>query len=296
MARLRGYARCYRPCRSLHRVAQEELKPFWLRRHELQGARGRLCPSVLWKKVAAVVSLGLFLLALLVLLGVGYAIARATVGPQAAQQNLLYAIPWLLAGAILPLVLSSVGRYGLVILYAIYAAVVLFWLLSWPWRKKEAGALLLAVGATRQNKVLFWAGLVLVGFAIAMSIPIFDQFTGALVSTGSIVSGIIKITFWWSLALLFFSLGRSQPEIRENGLAYLFAWQPWERIQAFGWDDDNPNTLILKAVPRTFLSRRYLTLSIPAAQQPEVDRLLEDYLLETDLAAEMDGDITPQPE
>lgn len=238
-------------------------------------------------------NLALFVLAIVIALGVGYAIARATLGPQAAQRNLLYSLPWILAGALLPILLASAGRYGLVILYALYAVLVLLWLLSWPLRKKEAGELLFEVGPTAQNKLLFWAGLLQMGVAIAMTLPLLDNFTGPFVTTGGILSGIAKIAFWWTTVLLFISLGRSRLEIRENGLAYLFAWQPWARIKAFGWDDDNPNTLILKATPRTFISRRYITLSIPAAQQADVDKILEDYLIEADLDSEMDGETAP---
>ncbi|MEL6604467.1 MAG: hypothetical protein AAFP20_14715 [Cyanobacteria bacterium J06614_10] len=231
-----------------------------------------------------------FLVFLAIALGAGYAIARKILGPQAAQRNVLYSAPWLVLGALLPLLLSATGRYGLVILYALYAGGVLLWLLSWPLRKRAAGTLLLEVGPTVQNRLLFWVGLLQIGIAIAMTIPLWDQVTGPFVTTGNIVSGIIKLSFWWIIALLFIALGRSRLEIRENGLAYLYSWQPWERIQAFGWDDDKPETLILKAIPRTFFSRRYLTLSIPKQSQPQVDALLEDYLLERDLAAEMDGE------
>ena len=235
-------------------------------------------------------NLVLFILAIAIALCLGYVIARGVLGTQAAQSNLIYAAPWLVIGALIPLLLTSIGRYGLIIFYAIYVLSVLAWLVSWPWRKRTAGNLLLEVGATTQNKLLFWLGLGLVGLAIAMTIPLLDRLTGDLVTTGGIISGIITISFWWMIALLFLLLGRSQLEIRENGLAYLFAWQPWERIQAFGWDDDKPNTLILKATPRTPFSRQYITISIPPAQQAEVDKLLEDYLLETDLASEMDGE------
>ena len=235
-------------------------------------------------------NLVLFILAIAIALCLGYVIARGVLGTQAAQRNLIYAAPWLVIGALIPLLLTSIGRYGLIIFYAIYVLSVLAWLVSWPWRKRTAGNLLLEVGATTQNKLLFWLGLGLVGLAIAMTIPLLDRLTGDLVTTGGIISGIITISFWWMIALLFLLLGRSQLEIRENGLAYLFAWQPWERIQAFGWDDDKPNTLILKATPRTPFSRQYITISIPPAQQAEVDKLLEDYLLETDLASEMDGE------
>jgi len=239
----------------------------------------------------SMLNLVLFILAIAISLGIGYVIARKVIGPEAAKRNLFYSGPWILFGAFLALLLPSVGRYGLVALYAIYVVSILTWLFSWPLRKKEAGALLLEVGPTVQNKLLFWIGLLQIGTAIAMTLSLIDNFTGPLTTTGGIVSGIIKITFWWTIALTFIFLGRSHLEIRENGLTYFFTWQPWARIKAFGWDDDKPNTLILKAAPRTVLSRRYITLSIPSAQQPEVDRLLEDYLLETDLASEMDGEV-----
>ena len=89
-------------------------------------------------------------------------------------------------------------------------------------------------------------------------------------------------------ALLFILLGLSDLEIREHGLSYLYAWQPWDRVEAFGWDDDKPNTLILRMVKRSFFSRRYVTLSIPPAQKEAVDQLIDDYINEADLASEMD--------
>jgi hypothetical protein len=227
------------------------------------------------------------LLALTLLLG--YLITKALLGPEAARQNLSYGGAWLGIGAIIALLLSFAGRYGLVVLQGLYTLAILAWLLSWPWRKKQAGELLHAVGRTSQNKVLFWLGLVQLGLAIAMTLSILDQITGGLVRAGGIVSGLVEIAFWWSMALLFILLGRSALEIRKNGLCYLYAWQPWERIQAFGWDDDKPNTLILKVQPRTFVSRRYTTFDIPAAQKETVDQLIDDYLVESDLASEMDA-------
>ena len=234
--------------------------------------------------------LWLFLLGIVGVVGIGYGLTRQALGTQAANRNVVYAVPWLIAGAALPLILSPLGRYALVALYAVYAIGVLIWLGSWPLRKWQAGELLIRVGTTLQNRILFGFGLLQVGIAIAMTFNQLDLFTGGLVTTGGILSGIAKLAFWWTLALLFISIGQSNFELHEHGLTYLFSWQPWERIAAFGWDDDQPTTLILKAKPRTFISRKYLTLSIPSAQIEEVDRLLENYLLETDLAAEMDTD------
>ncbi|MGB3788117.1 MAG: hypothetical protein WA949_08905 [Phormidesmis sp.] len=237
-----------------------------------------------------VANLVLFLLAIALSLSLGYFVLSRVIGARSARRSLIYAAPAILIGLLLPLVLAFAGRYGLVILYGLYAAGALLWMLSWPLRKKQAGVLLLRLSATLQSKVLFWLGLFQVGLAIAITYSRLDQFTGSLVTTGGIISGIAELAFWWSLALLFVVLGCSRLEIRENGLSYLLAWQPWERIRAFGWDDDKPNTLILKTYPRTFLSRRYMMLRIPADQQQTVDALLEDYLLEADLDAEMEAE------
>lgn len=235
-------------------------------------------------------NLGLFLLIVAFTFSLGYLVLSRVLGPSSARRSLIYAAPAILIGLLLPLLLAFVGRFGLVVLYGLYAAGALLWMLSWPLRKKQAGDLLLRIGRTMQSKVLLWLGLFQVGLAIAITLSRLDQFTGSLVTTGGVIAGAVELSFWWSLALLFILLGCSRLEIRENGLSYLFAWQPWERIQAFGWDDDNPNTLILKTYPRTFLSRRYMMLSIPADQQQRVDSLLEDYLIEADLDAEMDSE------
>lgn len=230
----------------------------------------------------------LFLLIVAFTLSLGYFALSRVLGPRSARRSVIHAAPAVAIGLLLPLVLAFAGRYGLVVLYGLYAVGALIWMLSWPLRKKQAGDLLLRLGRTLQSKVLLWLGLFQTGLAIAITLSRLDRFTGSLATTGGIISGAVELAFWWSLALLFILLGCSRLEIRENGLSYLLSWQPWERIQAFGWDDDKPNMLILKTFPRTFLSRRYMMLNIPADQQQRVDSLLEDYLLEADLDAEMD--------
>ncbi|MFK8184084.1 MAG: hypothetical protein AB8B99_11980 [Phormidesmis sp.] len=234
--------------------------------------------------------LTILLSVIVVILWVGFLVTRATLGPQAARKNLYYSGSWLMFGAVISLLLAFAGRYGLLVLYGIYAVSVYAWLLSWPVRKQKTGGLKLEVGRTTQNKSLFWVGLVLAGVAIAMTVTLIDRVTGPLSTTSSLISGLVEIAFWWAPATLFLLLGLSDLEIREHGLSYLYAWQPWERVEAFGWDDDKPNTLLLRVVPRTPLSRRYVSLTIPSHQKEAVDQLIDDYISEADLAAEMDGE------
>ncbi len=235
--------------------------------------------------------LAFFLTLIVVALWVGYLIARVLLGPQAARRNLFYSGPWLFGGAVIALALSFVGRYGLVALYGLYVLCVLLWLISWPIRKKKAGALKLEIGRTPQNKILLWVGLFQAGLAAVMTLPILDLLTGPLATPSSIAISLVELAFWWAIALLFILLGLSDLEIREHGLSYLYAWQPWDRVEAFGWDDDKPNTLILRMVKRSFLSRRYVTLSIPPSQKEAVDQLIDDYLSKADLASEMDAEM-----
>ena len=223
----------------------------------------------------------LFWLAILAAgMALGYLFLRTISGRQAAQKTLLYSAPWIFLGGFVGILVPLVGAYGLVALLIIYILVVAIWLVSWPVRRKGAGELQLTVGKTAQNKALDWVALLATGGAIALTFLLLDRITGPLSTPTGIISGIIQILFFWTIPLFFYLLSRSELEIRENGLAYLFAWQPWERITAFGWDDDLPSTLLFKLVPRSPISRRYMTMTIPAAQVDPVDKILERYLIE----------------
>ena len=233
----------------------------------------------------------LWLAILAIALAISYIAMRVVLGPQAAKKNIGYALPWLVIGGLIGVLVPFLGSYGIVALLGIYTLIVVVWLLSWPLRRKGAGELRLSIGRTAQSKALFWVALLTAGGAIALTIMLIDRITGPLSTPAGIISGIVQILFLCVMPLFFFSLSRSSLEIRENGLAYLFAWQPWERIAAFGWDDDKPSTLLLKVIPRSPISRRYMTLTIPAAQVDPVDKILEGYLIEDEgLDDEMDGE------
>ena len=225
-----------------------------------------------------------FILLLLAVLAagaaLGYLLLRAIAGPEAAKKNLAYSLPWILLGAVAILLIPFLGAYGLIALLAAYVLVVAVWLLSWPLRRRGAGEVQLSIAKTGQDKAFIWLALLTAGGAIALTLFLIDRLTGPLTTSIGLVSGIVQILFLWTIPLFFLLLSFSHLEIRENGLAYLFAWQPWERVTAFGWDDDKPNTLLFKLEPRSPISRRYMAMTIPADQIETTDRILERYLIE----------------
>lgn len=242
-----------------------------------------------------------FFLFWIAVLAVGIAIAyfllSAISGSQAAQKNLVYSTPWLVLGGLAVALIPFLGAYGLIVLLGIYLLAVAIWLISWPARRQSAGEVKLSIAKTGQDKAFIWMALITAGSAIALTFFLLDRLTGPLTTPVGTASGIVQILFLWTIPLFFLLLSRSPLEIRENGIAYLFAWQPWERIVAFGWDDDKPNTLLFKLVPRSPISRRYMAMTIPSDRVETVDRLLERYLIEDEnLDDEIDGKHNPDYE
>ena len=86
------------------------------------------------------------------------AIAKGMTGREAAQRSLRYVFFCSLFGLAMSLLISSLGKYSWVIFF-ISPVGISIWLLSWAIRQQEAGALLLDVGKTSQNKLFFWVGL-----------------------------------------------------------------------------------------------------------------------------------------
>ena len=236
-----------------------------------------------------------FILFWLAVLAVGivlaYFLLSAISGSQAARKNLVYSTPWIVLGGLAVALIPLLGTYGLIVLLGVYLLAVAIWLMSWPARRKNAGEVKLSIAKTGQDKAFIWMALLTAGCAIALTLFLLDRLTGPITTPAGTASGIVQILFLWTIPLFFLLLSRSPLEIRENGIAYLFAWQPWERIVAFGWDDDKPNTLLFKLVPRSPVSRRYMAMTIPSDRVETVDRLLERYLIEDEnLDDEIDGE------
>ncbi|MDJ0702441.1 MAG: hypothetical protein QNJ46_04095 [Leptolyngbyaceae cyanobacterium MO_188.B28] len=97
-----------------------------------------------------------------VVLGGGYLLVVNVMGREAASRNMLYLSAWVLMGfaiASFATLLSQWRQVGWSTVYLVGVIGIGLWLLSWPFRKRTAGSLLLNVGRTWQNSLLFWIGV-----------------------------------------------------------------------------------------------------------------------------------------
>lgn len=219
-----------------------------------------------------------FLVLMAISLGVGYAIAEEMIGREAAQRNLRYVIPWLLFGFAIAFLISLFGKYGWVSFYILYAVGISIWLLSWFFRKQEAGVLLLDIGKNAQNKLLFWVGLFEVAIAAFMTWWFFEQVSRGLPRYSSLEIEVSRLAFWWSLAIFFMALGLRKLEFREKGICFMFSFIAWQRVKSHNWEQSKPNTLTLRFKPRYPLLPGFMSMAIPAKHRDAVSHILNERL------------------
>ncbi|MEO0534477.1 MAG: hypothetical protein AAF215_11510 [Cyanobacteria bacterium P01_A01_bin.123] len=160
--------------------------------------------------------------------------------------------------------------------YSLFAIGVGIWLLSWPFRKRTAGSLLLALGKTLQNKLIFWTALLAMGFAAYMTWMLLGElirFPGATTP----IEVIIKVLFCWSFAVYFLSMGLNGLEIRENGICLLLTVIPWRRMQSYAWQPLRPNLLTIR-FKRLPLLPRVMNIKVPGQHHDTVDRIMATHI------------------
>jgi hypothetical protein len=211
-------------------------------------------------------------------LGIGFAIAERMLGREAAQRNLRYSLPLLLFGFLIGFLFFSLGKYGWISFYILCAVGNSIWLLSWFFRKQEAGALLLNIGKTSQNKFFFWFGLIEVAFTGSMTWSFFRQVSGELPQYNSLGTEVAQLVLFWSLAISFISLGLSKLEFRENGICFMLSFIAWQRVKSCNWEQDKPNTLTIRFKPRYPLIPEFISMSIPAKHRDDVSHILNKQL------------------
>lgn len=221
---------------------------------------------------------------LLIGVGGGYAIASRIWGQEVAYRRLRDTIPFFLLGVLIawassfgiPVLETSYIFFSLSILYAIFIAI---YLLSWLWRKKKAGFLVLDLGRTVNNKILLGLGLIETLSASAFTFVFLDQ-----VSSETNYSGMDEIyllslaIFLWTLAIFFFGRGVSRLQIRENGLCYQCSILNWHKIISYAWEESKPSILTFRLQQKSPFLPKLVSLKIPPDKQNEVEYILANYV------------------
>jgi hypothetical protein len=208
----------------------------------------------------------------------GYVAAERMVGREAARRTLRYTMPWLLFGFALAFVIPLLGKYGWVSFYILYAAGISAWLISWFFRKQEAGSLLADIGRNSQNKFIFWIGLIEVAVAVLQTWLFFTLVSNGVPEYTSPELEISKLVFWWSFASFYIAIGLNKLEFRENGTCFMYSFIKWQRISSYTWEPTKPNVLTIRFKPLFPLLPGFMSIAIPTKHKNVVDRILDERL------------------
>jgi hypothetical protein len=215
-------------------------------------------------------------------LGVGYAIAAEIIGREAAQRNLRHVLPLLLFGFAIAFLIPWFGKNGWISFHILCGVGISIWLLSWSFRKQEAGALLLDIGRNVQIKLFFWFGLFKVVIAAFMTWLFFQQVSKGLSQYSSLEIEASKLVIWWS-AIIFIALGSSKLEFREKGICIMFSFIAWQRVKSHNWEQSKPNTLTIRFKPRYRLFSGFMNMAIPTKHRDAVSHILNERLADKNL-------------
>ncbi|MBD2211923.1 hypothetical protein H6G27_18915 [Nostoc linckia FACHB-104] len=222
------------------------------------------------------------LILLAILLGMRYIATTRAVGYQNASRELLYALPWFLVYFILGFFVSRLINYeslSFLIVYAVFLAISLIYLLTWNWRKQQAGYLLLDSGFVLRNKRLVWLSLITMALAAFYSTLFIDAaLSGVSLHDNVHNSYFTGAIILWTSVILLISRGFSRLEFRENGICYMFSLLKWEKLRSYRWEKSGNNVLIVGFDPSFFLVRSYWRLVIPVTDKDAVNEIIAYHL------------------
>lgn len=184
------------------------------------------------------------------------------------------------------------------VLFSIVILIVLsiglwVYILTWQWRKKDAGAVLLHIDQLFLGKLLFWMGILLllstVGlgriytslfFAISASMPP-NEMSDTLWFFWMVLFGAIG-AWHIGIALICVSFGGFQ--LRENGICAYFSFTKWGRYISYTWKGGEKPSLLLRYKSRSFILRKVasIPIPIPLKHKNAVEQILAQYIARSD--------------
>jgi hypothetical protein len=177
-----------------------------------------------------------------------------------------------------------VWLWGFLIFFLLYSAGYSVWLVSWFFRKKESGDLLINLGRTSVNKRFFWTGVLQAPLVIVWTWRVFDHVLVEIPQRTSLASLELQISLLvLSLvgAISYLALGLSSLEFRENGICFMFLFLNWQSINSYNWDKSKPTLLIIRFKSRFLLSpvfTKIRSIPIPTKHRDVVSQILDERL------------------
>jgi hypothetical protein len=221
---------------------------------------------------------------LLILVGGNYAIACQRLAQDVRLPKLRPIIPFFLIGVVIPGTSSSLipflrTSYTLLSLSILSAVLIAIYLLSWRWRKKKAGCLVLDLGQTLSNKLSFGLGLLEVLGASYFTFSLIRQVSqeNYHLSTDE-VYGLGVAIFLWTLAILLISWGVSRLQLRENAFCYQYQILNWHKIISYAWKKSKPNTLTMRLKSKVSFLPKFVSFPIPSDKRNQVEYILANYV------------------
>lgn len=208
----------------------------------------------------------------LAILGVGLWLIVRMVGKEDAIKQLKWFWPLLLFIFVQSFLMSYFDEW-LGIVYFAYIAIFSAWFISWPFRKREAGRLLLDAGKPTAFKYIFWGGVIFSVIALITTIAF-------LLSNEPISALFFKedIAAFWMLAIFGLSIGSTRLEVRENGICNVYRVALWRRMRAYEWGGKRTNMLTIKYKPRLRFMPGFIGFDVSPRYREEIDRIVATHV------------------
>ncbi len=226
------------------------------------------------------------LFAFALLFGSIYAITAYSSGHEAAKRSLRYIVlVFLVGGLVFALLYPLLGaKYFSISLAVLFVIGISIWLLSWRFRKQEAGALLLFVGATEYNQLYLGVALFWVAIVSLRTWQFFQRVAKGLPQDTSLVSAVSSLMINWANSILFMVLGLSKLEFRENGICFWLRFFAWQKVKYYRWKHSKTSTLTIFWKSRfPLLSLGFMSIPIPAQHLEAVSHILNQQLPDKNL-------------
>ena len=221
----------------------------------------------------------IFSITLIINLWIDYVESKQKLGSSTARKNLLYRIPKFLFALAFLFIVSLFGDYGWTRFVIILYVGIILWLISWFFRKKKAGNLLIDTGRPLQNGFAFSIGL-LIGAIVIYQIWLLVQ-NGAP-KYGSFELLITSLFCWAGFAILIVALCLTKFELRKNGICFKYSLITWQRIDLYTWEPDQPHVgtdaLTIRLKPQFLRGTNFIRVAIPTKYKAVVSHILDEQL------------------